>query len=357
MANPNHMKKFDEGPFAWNRWRNENPSIQPDLTGANFERADLCIDMSFVLNFSNSNLEGAKFNRSELEGVDFSGSNLRNASFMWAGAIVANFNRADLRNAWFWDADLECAKFREANLENASLRFAKLWNTDFRNANLAKANLEGAQLIETDLRYANLSYCNVYGASVWSVELDGAIQKDLNMTRSDFPSLTVDSIEIAQFVSLLLNNKKLRSVIDSITTKVVLILGRFTPERKSVLDAVRESLRDEGFISIVFDFEKPTTRDLTETVSLIAHMARYVIADLTMARSIPQELSHIIPNLPSVPVFPVFCVKAGEDEPYGMFEHFEKYPWVQPTIQYLTAKELCTKLKEIINNCRTKICS
>ena len=353
MANSDHMKKFDEGPFAWNLWRQENPSIQPDLSGANFERADLCINMSFILNFSNANLEGAKFHRSELEGVDFSGSNLRKSSFMWAGAIVANFDRADLRKASFYDADLECAKFREANLENADLRFSKLWGTDFRNANLARANLEGAQLIETDLRYANISSCDVYGVSVWSVELDGSIQKDLNIIRSDFPSLTVDSLEIAQFVSLLLNNKKVRSVIDSITTKVVLILGRFTPERKSVLDAVRESLRDEGFISIIFDFEKPTTRDLTETVSLIAHMARFVIADLTLARSIPQELSHIIPNLPNVPVFPLFCVKAGENEPYGMFEHFKKYPWVQPTIKYLTAKELCTKITEIINNCRT----
>ena len=45
----------------------------------------------------------------------------------------------------------------------------------------------------------------------------------------------MDDLEIAQFIYLLLNNQKIRHVIDTITSKIVLILGRFTPERKAVL--------------------------------------------------------------------------------------------------------------------------
>ena len=142
MANPNHMKKFNEGPIAWNIWRNENPSIQPDLSGANFERADLCIDMSFVLNFSNSNLEGAKFNRSELEGVDFSGSNLRNASFMWAEAIVANFDKADLRN-WLSGLLPEITTGREPDLKTAVF-------IAFSNGGLKKLGLETGAALNAD---------------------------------------------------------------------------------------------------------------------------------------------------------------------------------------------------------------
>ena len=72
--------------------------------------------------------------------------------------------------------------------------------------------------------------------------------------------MTVDSLEVAQFVYLMLNNERLRDVIDSITSKVVLILGRFTPERKAVLDGLRTVFRDEGYLPILFDFDRPAER-------------------------------------------------------------------------------------------------
>ena len=39
--------------------------------------------------------------------------------------------------------------------------------------------------------------------------------------------IQTDNIEVAQFLYLMMNNPKLRQVIDTITSKVVLILGRF----------------------------------------------------------------------------------------------------------------------------------
>ena len=60
----------------------------------------------------------------------------------------------------------------------------------------------------------------------------------------------------------------------------MLILGRFTDERKAVLDALREELRKRNYLPILFDSSVPATRDITETVSLLARMARFVVAEV-----------------------------------------------------------------------------
>jgi predicted AAA+ superfamily ATPase len=85
----------------------------------------------------------------------------------------------------------------------------------------------------------------------------------------------VDNLEVALFIYLLLNNERIRQVIDTITSKAVLMLGRFTSDRKAVLDAIRDELRQRGYLPILFDFEKPAGRDLTESISTLAHMARF----------------------------------------------------------------------------------
>ena len=173
--------------------------------------------------------------------------------------------------------------------------------------------------------------------------LEGATEKSLRITEKDSPLVQVDSLEVAQFIYLLLNNKKIRHVIDQITSKVVLILGRFTPERKAILDAIRDELRHRDYVPVLFDFEKPSSRDITETVSTLAHMARFVIADITDAKSIPQELMAIVPALPSVPVQPLLLASQHE---YGMFEHFKRYPWVLEPYLYEDQDRLLAALTE-----------
>src|SRR6266700_1594033 len=318
MTNQQHFKLLLESINDWNKWREKHPEIFPDLSFANL---------------SGANLTGA-----DLSGADLSFANLSYASLSGASLSEANLTRANLSRA-----RLSFANLSEANLSGADLSFANLSEANLSGADLSFANLSRATLVRTNLAQANLTDCQIYGISAWDIQLKEAKQNNLVITPEGQPTITVDNLEVAQFIYLLLNNPKIRDVIDTIAKKATLILGRFTSERKVVLDALRDALRTRGYLPILFDFEKPASRDITETVSTLAHLARFVIADLTDAKSIPQELQAIVPNLPSVPVQPLILNSQHE---YGMFEHFSRFPWVLPVYRYKDENSLLQSVEE-----------
>jgi uncharacterized protein YjbI with pentapeptide repeats len=290
-----------------------------------------------------ANLSQANLYEARLSGVSLLMADLSGAKLVRAILHEADLRAANLSQAYLHEANLSGADLNGANLSKANLSGANLNGANLTRANLSGANLSWATLVHTNLKRANLQGCLVYGIAAWDVELEGALQSNLIITPPHQPTITVDNLRIAQFIYLLLNNKAIRDVIDTITSKVVLILGRFTPERKTLLDAIKDELHKRNYTPVLFDFEKPASRDLTETVSTLAHMARFVIADITDAKSIPQELMLIVPNLPSVPVVPLILASQHE---YGMFEHFMRFPWVLPVYRYTDEVNLLQSLQE-----------
>jgi hypothetical protein len=264
------------------------------------------------------------------------GATLIEADLSWAELRGANLSGAILAYASLNGADLS-----GANLSEATLYRAILYGANLSKADLRKANLGVAILVNADLRASDLTGCRIHGVSAWNLKLEDAKQQNLVIT-ADAPEITVDNIEVAQFIYLMLNNQKVRDVIDTITSKAVLILGRFTDERKAILDALREELRKRNYLPILFDFNVPATRDITETVSLLARMARFIIADLTDPSSIPKELEAIVPDL-AVPVQPLL---EGASRPYAMFKDYWKYEWVLPVYRYEGLEPLLATLAE-----------
>jgi uncharacterized protein YjbI with pentapeptide repeats len=316
MANDEHVALLKQGVAAWNAWRNENPDIVPDLrrehlSGMNLTEANLIeANLSgaylhgaflFRANLSGANLCGTQLIEAHLRGATLNGANLSGAVLSEAELSGVNLSGANLSRAVLFKAYLGGADLSGANLSEASLNAAILTGADLREANLSGADLTIAHLIDTDFSGADLTGCRIYGVSAWRLKLKGAKQENLVITRTDEPAITVDNIEIAQFIYLMLNNEKVRDVIDTITSKVVLILGRFTDKRKAVLNALREELRKRDYLPILFDFEKSSSRNTDETITLIARMARFVVADISDAKSVLQELRAIVPDLPSVP--------------------------------------------------------
>jgi uncharacterized protein YjbI with pentapeptide repeats len=405
MANPEHLELLKQGIASWNEWRKGNPRTVPDLIGANLSKADLSSAHLIGANLSGAFLSeaylseaklgsadlskadlreayltDAKLSRADLSGADLSGANLSKADLALAnlaeadlslanlyganlfgadlssahlyGANLssanlwsANLSKADLSSAHLYEANLSFANLSGADLSGADLAEANLVHADLRGAKLSQAKLDQAQLIRTDIRCAELTGSSIYGISAWDVKVDsGTQQQNLIITPPDEPVIVVDNIKVAQFIYLLLANEEIRDVIDTITSKAVLILGRFSPERKIILDRLREELRARHYVPILFDFEQAKSRDTVETIRILAGMAKFVIADLTDAKSVLQELQAIVPNLPSVVVR--FIIKKSEQEP-GMLDHIRRFPWViDGAFEYETPEEVIESINE-----------
>ena len=128
----------------------------------------------------------------------------------------------------------------------------------------------------------------------------------------------------------------------------MLLLGRFTGGRIAILERLRDELRKRDFLPIVFNFDKPETKDFTETVRLLAGMSRFVIVDITNPRSAPLELQATVPEymIPFVPI-----LENGE-EPFAMFRDLwiKHRQWVLDAIRYPSVDRLIEVLDtEIIN--------
>ena len=122
MANQLHLDILLQGVEVWNRWREQNPGISPDLS-----RADL---------------KGMVLPGVNLAGVNLQGANLRETIFE-----DANFLGADLRGVNLQQAELRKADLSEANLNRANLRQA-----DLRDANLVEASMAGVELGQAKLQ-------------------------------------------------------------------------------------------------------------------------------------------------------------------------------------------------------------
>lgn len=291
-------------------------------------------------------LDEANLNGADLGTTDFEEASLYKAQMIECNLRNARLNRANLSEAILMGADLRNAFLIQANLRKTSLYMARLNDADLTDADLTEASLINTSFLHTKVHNAKISKSRVYGVNVWDLEGEFQEQLELLITPSGEPSITVDNIKVAQFVYLLLNNKEIRDVINTLTSKTVLILGRFTDEkRKAILNALRSKLREYNLLPIVFDFDRPIDRNITETIKTLAGISYFVIADITSPKSSPLELQAIIPDF-QIPVIPI--IQEGEF-PFSMINDLRsQYNGLLDPLTYDSEEALIKVLKSAI---------
>lgn len=209
MANEEHLKILRKGVRVWNKWRQGNPDVRSDLSGAVLMGVDL----------SEANLMGA-----DLRGAFLVSAHLSRATLVRADLSEAKLVEADLR-----DADLQEAKLYKANLFNASLNNARLEKADlteahvgggyaegasFREANLSGATVYGAD--DADFTYADLTGANLSESHFRHAKFEGVRLNRSSLARADFEGadlteadLTEANLSEAQFLLTILASARL----------------------------------------------------------------------------------------------------------------------------------------------------
>ena len=143
MANPEHVSLLKQGHVQFNKWREDNPNVTPDLEKADLREAK----MPYV------NLNRAKLREADLGDAILYDATLREADLWGADLTNANLLHVDCSGAEFYRVQFLGANLQGCNLNRAVLINADLANVDLRSADLTDANLNGAtnaNLVGTD---------------------------------------------------------------------------------------------------------------------------------------------------------------------------------------------------------------
>jgi uncharacterized protein YjbI with pentapeptide repeats len=156
----------------WNKAREANPDLKPDLRGADLREADL-------------------------RGADLDEADLREADLCEADCRDSDFCEADLSGAQLIMANLRSVNFLSANLSEANLTGAELTG-----AHLGKANLSRSDLSYTLMSGTMLSDANLTGAALFGAIFRMAFLNKANLSEAIVSSTTFGHVNLSSTIGL-----------------------------------------------------------------------------------------------------------------------------------------------------------
>ena len=144
MANTEHLEILKQGVEVWNRWREENPNVHPDLSSTAFYVRNV-IDMRAAT----------------LEQVIMAGKEYRGVRLDHFNLSKANLSGSFLRGADFHNANLSMSQMRDTNVSEVSLAGSNLTFADLIGADLTHSYLKRTKLNDTKLMQVNFTNSSI----------------------------------------------------------------------------------------------------------------------------------------------------------------------------------------------------
>ena len=154
-GNPEHLKVIldainKKDISIWNRWREANREIIPDLKGIY-----LC---------------GDDFEEECLIGVNFYNTDLKFAALHKANLIRSNLSKANL-----FSSDLSYSNLYNVNCKESTISESNLIHADLKEADLRDADLHGSVIMGTNLSKALLGGANLFKTQIINCTLTGVM--------------------------------------------------------------------------------------------------------------------------------------------------------------------------------------
>ena len=181
MGSDSHLARIREGAAAWNKWRQQEPSVRPDLNGMALTLAQKQWGEinGGPINLAQALLHDADLRHATLIGSTLEGASLSGADLTGARLLQANLSGAVISNVCFDDADVTGAVFTGADLRGADLRRAR--------------NLDAGQLAAARGNADTLLPVHMTAPRSWS-EMSGARREGAD-PRFEIPNPAIEAVK------------------------------------------------------------------------------------------------------------------------------------------------------------------
>lgn len=199
-----YIELLSRGAKAWNEWRINYPFKAPCLREVNFVNAFSGSGFYNLPEFYGVNFSDVDFNCSSFRNSTFCDCTFDGAKITFSDLVDAYFQSCTFKNVNMRVCKIGSAHFIDCIFEDSDLSYCSAENTSFHGSSFKNTALENISFVKSDFSNTVLDGCRVYGISSWNLNLDNSEQRNLVITKKNEPEITVDNIELAQFLYLMI---------------------------------------------------------------------------------------------------------------------------------------------------------
>lgn len=142
MAQNPHLERLFKGKEHWNRWREEEPSARPDLSGADVTDKD----------FSEYD-----FTRAIMNDCRFRGCKLRNCKFDHTSLVNLRMSNTDCTGSTIEQSDMKQAELKRSTFDDTVFRHTILSDAKIHECDFVQSQFEDSILSSTEINQSKFS--------------------------------------------------------------------------------------------------------------------------------------------------------------------------------------------------------